>query len=531
MPVRQIAVIALFLGVLCLVDRTATAAGQEGTLELSICEASSLKAIPARVRVRDSSGKDHIPAGIAAVPIAHDRWFPACGPVRIEVPAGQVSIRVERGLEYRPFKETLAVAAGRVTRREIALDRWVNMRALGYVSGENHIHVPADELAGMLTAEDLDFGTSLSWWNGPRLETPEDCGWQMALRSGDNEIPTSLFDAEVEHAWGAVYLIGLRQPLSIPSDARRSNVPFVKAARSQGALICYQAGWSREVLVDALLGYVDVVNVCNNNFQRHRFQPRKRYSNLLDVPGLPEYSNTAEGMMRMNCETYYRLLNCGLRLAAGAGSAIGAKRTPAGYNRAYVRAGKNPTLSEFLHAWRQGRNFVTNGPMVFLHTGSGLLPGDTIDLPDRGGTVTFHLRAVSDQPLRSLELVVNGSVRGRARPGPKQREAELTVSVPIQEGSWVAALCTDEDTLLSDEELDRYEEPGQLPAEPTRLRYAHTSPIYVSVGGEGPRVPASVEEAQRTLDAFVRFARDSAGQEYRREILDVVPSDLENSCP
>ena len=34
--------------------------------------------------------------------------------------------------------------------------------------------------------------------------------------------------------------------------------------------------------------------------------------------------NTPEGMMRMNTDTYYRLLNCGLRLAAGAGSATGA---------------------------------------------------------------------------------------------------------------------------------------------------------------------------------------------------------------
>ena len=73
-------------------------------------------------------------------------------------------------------------------------------------------------------------------------------------------------------------------------------------------------------MIDALLGYVDVVNVCNNNFHRHKYQPRKRYSNLLNVDGFPEYPNTPKGMIQMNCETYYRLLNCGLRLAAGAGA-------------------------------------------------------------------------------------------------------------------------------------------------------------------------------------------------------------------
>ena len=41
-----------------------------------------------------------------------------------------------------------------------------------------------------------------------------------------------------------------------------------------------------------------MVNVCNNNFLRYRFQPRAQNANLLNVPGFPEYPNTAEGMMR-----------------------------------------------------------------------------------------------------------------------------------------------------------------------------------------------------------------------------------------
>ena len=530
MTVRWKVIAIVLLGLSYWVDASRVVA-EEGTLELSIRDASSLKPIPARVRVRDDAGRDHIPAGATIVPIAHDRWFPATGPVRLRVPAGPVSIRVERGLEHRPVKETVLVAPGKVTRHTVSLRRWTNMRTLGYTSGENHVHVQADELAAMLAAEGLDFGTSLSWWNGPRFEPPADRGWQQNLRCGGKEMPTSIFDAEVEHAWGAVYLIGLREPLSMASDGGRSNVPFVRAARSQGALVCYQAGWSREVLVDALLGYVDVVNVCNNNFQRHRFQPRQRYSNLLAVPGFPEYPNTAEGMMRMNYETYYRLLNCGLRLAAGAGSAIGAKRTPLGYNRTYVRAGEHPTLPDFLQAWRQGRNFVTNGPMIFLKTQSGLRPGDTIDLPAEGGEMTFHLRAISDQPLRSVELIVNGHIRGRATLGPSQCEAEFTVPVAIEEGAWAAARCSDEDRLLSDEELDRYREPGGLPTEPTRLRYAHTSPIYVSVAGAGVCVPESVKEAQKMLRAFMEFARDNAKREHLNEILDVVPSDLERTSP
>jgi hypothetical protein len=100
--------------------------------------------------------------------------------------------------------------------------------------------------------------------------------------------------------------------------------------------VSYQGGWSREVALDALLGHVHVVNVCNNNFHLHQFQPRSRYSNLLEVDGFPVYTDTDLGMMQMNTDTYYRLLNWGLHLATGAGSACGVKQNPVGYNRAYV---------------------------------------------------------------------------------------------------------------------------------------------------------------------------------------------------
>jgi hypothetical protein len=501
---------------------------RNGVLELSVSDESTGSQIPARVRIRDHNGQDHAPDSAVTVPIAQDRWFAAFGPTRIRIPAGAVSIRVERGTEYRPVVQTINIGANETVRHEVKLKRWINMREHGYVCGENHLHVPIDRLPVMLAAEGLNFGTALSWWNGPNLDVSAGSGWIRELQYDNETIPSSLYDAEVEHSWGAVYLVGLREPLSIPSDGRRSNLPFVKTARNQGALICYQAGWSREVLIDALLGYVDVVNVCNNNFHRHKYQPRRRYSNLLDVDGFPEYPNTPEGMLRMNFETYYRLLDCGLRLAAGAGSATGAKTTPVGYNRTYVRAGTNPTLAQFLEAWRKGRNFVTNGPMIFLRTDMDQHPGDTIALPSAGGTVSFQVTAYSEQPLRSLELVANGRVAGKANIGTKQYEAKLSLSLPIEEGAWIAARCTEEDQLLLDEQLRRYSRAGSLPEEPCRLRYAHTSPIYATVGGKGPYVPSSVKEAQEMLKSFERFARKTTAGEYLDEILRVLPEQIKS---
>jgi hypothetical protein len=511
---------------LCFSAHLEAAKIETGTLKLSIVDKTTGLQVPARILIRDGFGKDHIPPDSVVVPVAQDRWFVCSGQMNMKVPAGTVLVRVERGTEYRPVIQKIEIKAEHTLRHKVIIERWINMRERCYVSGENHLHVPIDNLSAMLAAEDLDFGTTLSWWNGPKMDISGEQGCIRNFQHSNETISCSVCDAEVEHSWGAVYLVGLQAPISIPSNGRRSNLPFVRIAHDQKALVCYQAGWSREVLIDALLGYVDVVNVCNNNFHRHKYQPRMRYSNLLNVNGFPDYPNTPEGMIRMNFETYYRLLNCSLRLAAGAGSATGAKTTPVGYNRTYVRAGSNPTLPEFLEAWRKGRNFVTNGPMIFLRTDRNQRPGDTITLPSRGGIVSFQATAHSQQPLRSLELVANGKVVGKANIGLKQWEVKLNLSLPIKKGTWIGARCIEEDQLLSDEQLGRYSRGGSLPERPCRLRYAHTSPIYITVGGKGPFVPSSVKEAREMLKAFELFARKTATGKHLDEILRVLPKNI-----
>jgi hypothetical protein len=266
------------------------------------------------------------------------------------------------------------------------------------------------------------------------------------------------------------------------------------------------------VLVDALLGHVDAVNVGDNLFHRFKFMPRSRYSNLLEVPGLPSYPETADGMLALATESYHRLLNCGLRLAAGAGSATGVKSSPAGYNRAYVRVKTDATARDFLAAWRAGRNFVTNGPMLFLNA-DGREPGDSIALPAAGGKVRVHAEALSSMPLRTLAIVVNG------RRVASDAEGKLDAQIEVKEGSWIAAVAA-LDEPGADADLERYRQESRLGGEaPTRLHFAHTSPIYVTVGGAGARVAASIEEARRMLDAFEAFARKTAAPEFQTEIL------------
>ncbi len=459
--------------------------------------------LPARVLVLDAANRSHLPPAALTANIGPDTWFACDGLARLDVPAGEYRLRVERGPEYVPATATIS-AQGR-TSHTTRLTRWIDLSALGYTSGENHLHLDANVLPGWLAAENLDIGSSLFWWNGPRRPLPAP------------EVAASprftAYDAEVENAWGALYCVGLREPLPVAWEPGRANVAFARAARERGALLCYQGGWSPEVLVDALLGLVDVVNLNDNLFQRHKVMPRARYSNPLGAAGLPLYPDTDEGMLRLVTESYYRLLNCGLRLAAGAGSATGVKSNPAGYNRSYVRAAPPATAQAFLEDWRAGRNFVTNGPMLFLTVNDTLAPGDTLELPASGGRARVRVRALTPDRLRSVSIIVNGETVAHGR----ANELETTLDLPA--GGWIAALAVAEEITLADADLARYRQDSNLGGEiPSRLRFAHTSPVYVNVGGRGARVAHSLEEARRMLDAFEPFARQHAAADHLPEI-------------
>lgn len=490
-----------------------------GDLSLHIVDQNS-HTLPCRVLVRDARGRCHTPVDATQLEIGPDRWFMSDGRVRLNVPAGRCEIRVEHGLEFKRFKSPIMVPEVGLE-QTITLDRWINMRELGYLCGENHLHVDTDSLGPMAIAEGLDFGSSLTWWNGPdsRRPVPSGDGPTRSLRFAGLEITASVYDAELEHAWGAAYVQYLPQPFPLPTEPKRPNLEYLSHAVDHGAIVHYQAGWSREVILDALLGLVHTVNICNNNFHMHRFQPRSRYSNLLDVDGFPVYPNTDEAMMHMNTDSWYRLLNLGLRLAAGAGSATGVKQVPAGFNRTYVRVDPDTSLKEFNETWKLGRNFVTNGPVILLRGPDEQLPGDEIEVTTAPRQIEFSLTVLSDQPLQHVELVQNGAMVERFA-GNNQKQLGHRVRVEVTESCWIAARCTARDDLLSDRELQQYDNPPrQLPS---RLRFAHTSPIYVVVNGKPVVIKQSVQEGLLMLDRLQKFADEHAAPDVRDDFSNAI---------
>src|SRR5207249_2927408 len=116
---------------------------------------------------------------------------------------------------------------------------------------------------------------------------------------------------------------------------------------------------------------------------------------------------------RITSGIWYRLLNCGFRIPAGAGTDafpnFASLRGPPGLVRVFVRSGPALDRSSFLAGLKAGRTFVTNAPLLEFTLG-GREIGDEIRLPSGGRRLTARVGLRSSVPIDHLEVIGNGSV-------------------------------------------------------------------------------------------------------------------------
>ncbi len=178
----------------------------------------------------------------------------------------------------------------------------------------------------------------------------------------------------------------------------------------------------------------------------------------------------------------YDFLNLGVRLTATAGSDFPWGST-FGEVRTHAYTGPDFSADRWYAAVKSGHTFVTNGPMVEFMVDHAI-PGDEIQLP-RPRKVRVHARAWAPESIgapKALEVVANGKVVHSA-PGAVDFELEVPRSM------WLAARVTAVNGAV-----------------------AHTSPVYVVVGGRPLRsddAPAIAAKRIKELDFIEARLRDA----------------------
>ena len=193
----------------------------------------------------------------------------------------------------------------------------------------------------------------------------------------------------------------------------------------------------------------------------------------VEVGGFSDHLATAR--------VWYRLLNAGFRLPAGAGTDAMANfaslHGPLGMNRVFVRAGLHLDYRAWLAALKAGRSFASNGPLLGF-TLNGHEVGDEIALPAGVHRLTARVSLRSMVPVERLEIVANGVVTAPIPLSAGGTRADATIPLPVTRSGWF--------TLRA---WSSKADPAVLDIYP----FATTSPVYVSIAGRPVR---SAEDAR-----------------------------------
>jgi hypothetical protein len=195
---------------------------------------------------------------------------------------------------------------------------------------------------------------------------------------------------------------------------------------------------------------------------------------------------------------YYRYLNCGYRLPLAGGTDKMDSAVPVGLCRTYVQV---PADEEFNYEnWcrnlRLGRTFISSGPLLrFSVNGRG--SGETVSLSGNGGTVEIEAAADCIFPVHVLQLIQEGNVVASTAERQGARALRLKASVKVAANTWFAARCAGPNY-----------EPRPHHDGWRRGIFAHTSPVYVSVGSTwGMLNPATCQYMLTLIDGSLAYIR------------------------
>jgi hypothetical protein len=396
-------------------------------------------------------------------------YYHTDGSSTLNLPAGMVRVEVTHGPAWKMERREIQVRANTATTLSVPLrPLWV---MAGWTSGDLHVHMnygghyratPAT-LARQARAEGLNLVENL-------IVNKEDRMPDIGYFTGKPD-PVSSPDLLIVHDqefhtswWGHLGVLGLSDHVLLPGYTAYAgtavaspfpdNATIADLAHAQGGLAGYvhpfdsdpdptntTVSLTNELPVDVALGKIDYI----------------------EAVGFSDHLATSK--------VWFRLLNCGFRLPAGAGTDAmtnyASLRGPVGMNRVYVQSPLPIERARWYAALKAGKSVATNGPLLqFTLDGTGI--GGVLSLPaPRRLAARIGLR--SNVPIDHLQLIRNGEVASEMRLSGARTRIDTTINVAIENSGWLLLRAYSDKAI--EPVLDIYP-------------YGTTSPIYVNLAGK-----------------------------------------------
>jgi hypothetical protein len=446
----------------------------------------------------------------------------------VTVPPGKTRIHVQNGFRRVPVELELEAVAGETGEvRGLPVLRPGDGQTLPvkladndlrpeygrFMSADLHVHMnygghyrnTPTELLLQQDAEDLDVVYNLIVNKEERI--PDISYFQRSgyfERGSDAPDPASgkrlLFHAQEYHTsfWGHLGLLNLQDHYLTPDYTSYRHTAYESPWPNNGAisdLARAQGG---------IVGYVHIADLPidppNEKILSYELPATVAHGKVdyLEVMGFSDHHITAG--------IWYRLLNLGFRLPAGAGTDAMANyaslRGPIGLVRVFLETNGERTPKALGDALKSGRTFVSNGPLLGLEV-DGQRPGGTLagSAPRRPVRVSLRAPFAVDR----LELVQNGRVVKTFRLTGERTAFDWKGDVALAPAGWVVLRAWNEKA-----------NPWVLDLYP----YATTSPIYF----EAPPPPAPDDAAYFVawMDRVVEAALARGGWNSEQEKADTL---------
>src|SRR5437764_159900 len=155
------------------------------TVHVRISDAATNRPTPVRFSLRDERGTYYAPFGrlthFAEQPgsdvgghlrLGTERFAYIDGACEVRLPAGNVVVEATKGPEYSPLRRHLTLAPGQISLR-LGIDRWIDLRAEGWYSGDARAHALTPHAALLeAAAEDLAVVNLLAEETQPTADRP-----------------------------------------------------------------------------------------------------------------------------------------------------------------------------------------------------------------------------------------------------------------------------------------------------------------------------------------------------------------------
>ena len=426
----------------------------------------------------------------------------------VDLPHGDFTVTVLKGTEYLPATAKLTLTKDPPEPVTISLERWTNMNARGWYSGDTHVHFLDDHTARLeIQAEDLNVINVLATKWGELITNVEHVTGAPSTHSFRNGL--IYFNEETRHGflghtilqrikklvypltWGGPRTGVLGQP-DYPPMAHQAD-----KAHAQGALVTWAhfPSPSGELPIDVALDKVDTVDL---------FTWGDAFKD--DVPG------SEPGALSY----WYHFLNTGFRLPATAGTDKMLNTQVVGSVKTYAFVGKPEiTYDDWIEAIGSGRTFVTTGP-VLQFSANGQPIGSDLELRT-GDPVKLRAEVLAPYdlyPVDRLEIVVGGRVVASRVNDASLASLSLTADITAESSTWAAARAHG-DTLLPYQVWAFLRQPGVPPM-------AHTSPVYLTVSKQPVWSGESAKFLASRVGAAIEWVRTQANFETAEQKAEVI---------